>query len=93
MTVDSSDESLAIQRRATQTVIRLSVLALLVFLCFRILSPFINPIIGGLVIAIALQTPHAKLTRAIAGDAQRQSAPAAAASQAIVLLQPPAGDG
>jgi len=67
VTGNSNDETVAIQRRVTQTVIRLSVLALLIFLCFRILSPFINPIIGGLVIAIALQTPHAKLTRAIGG--------------------------
>jgi predicted PurR-regulated permease PerM len=57
----------AYQRRVTTTVIRLAVLALLVFLCFRILSPFINPIIGGLVIAIVLHKPYERLSRAIGG--------------------------
>lgn len=57
----------AFETRFTQTVIRLALLALLVFLCLRVLQPFINPIIGGIVIAIALHTPHDKLTTALRG--------------------------
>jgi predicted PurR-regulated permease PerM len=64
---DSSATDRAWQERVTQTVIRLSLLALLVFWCLRIMSPFVNPIIGGVVIAIALQTPYAKLTRVLGG--------------------------
>ncbi len=64
---DTTKEDLAFQRRATQTVIRLSVLALLVVWCLHILTPFINPIIGGAVIAIAVQTPYGKLTSMVGG--------------------------
>lgn len=55
------------EQRFTQTVIRLALLALLIFLCLRVLRPFINPIIGGIVVAIALHTPHEKLTRMLGG--------------------------
>jgi predicted PurR-regulated permease PerM len=54
-------------KRVMQAAVRLSLLALLVFWCLRILGPFINPILGGVVIAIAVQTPYAKLTRALGG--------------------------
>ncbi len=67
MRANTEDEDQAYQRRVTLTVIRLGVLALLVLLCFRVLSPFINPIIGGLVIAIVLQKPHERLTAALGG--------------------------
>jgi len=55
------------EARVTQTVIRLSLLALLAFWCLRIMMPFINPIIGGIVIAIAVQGPYVRLTRALGG--------------------------
>jgi len=54
-------------KRVMQVAVRLSLLALLVFWCLRILGPFINPILGGVVIAIAVQTPYAKLTHALGG--------------------------
>ncbi|MGB8225138.1 MAG: AI-2E family transporter, partial [Polyangiales bacterium] len=62
-----SDSERVFDRRVTQAAIRLSLLALLVFWCLRILGPFINPIVGGVVIAIAVQTPFSKLTRALGG--------------------------
>lgn len=55
------------EQRVTTTVIRLSLLALLAFWCLRIVGPFIDPIIGGIVIAIAVQTPYAKITAAVGG--------------------------
>jgi len=63
----TTEEEKAFQRRITQTVIRLALLALLVVLCLRVLGPFINPIIGGIVIAIALHTPYERLARAAGG--------------------------
>jgi len=54
-------------RRVTQAAVRLSLLALLVFWCLRIVGPFINPIVGGIVIAIAVQTPFSKLAHALGG--------------------------
>jgi predicted PurR-regulated permease PerM len=62
-----SDSERVFDRRVTQAAIRLSLLALLVFWCLKILGPFINPIVGGAVIAIAVQTPFGKLTHALGG--------------------------
>jgi predicted PurR-regulated permease PerM len=62
-----TDDERAFDRRVTQAAIRLSLLALLSFWCLKILAPFLNPIIGGVVIAIAVQTPYAKLTGALGG--------------------------
>ena len=68
MTNDSNlDDDGTFEQRFTQTVIRLALLALLVFLCLRVLQPFINPIIGGVVVAIALHGPYEKLSRALGG--------------------------
>jgi len=78
----STDEDEAFQARFTQTVIRLSLLALLMFLCLRVLQPFINPLIGGVVIAIALHTPYEKLSAALGG---RQTL-AAVILVAVILL-------
>lgn len=61
------EEDRAFDGRVMQAAVRLSLLALLVFWCLRILAPFINPILGGVVIAIAVQTPYAKLCRALGG--------------------------
>jgi predicted PurR-regulated permease PerM len=62
---EPNDEDKQFQSRITLATIRIAVLALLVYLCLQVLQPFINPIIGGLVIAIALQTPYEKLTRVL----------------------------
>ena len=64
---EQSEDEGAFDRRVTQSAVRLSLLALLVFWCLKILSPFLNPIIGGIVIAIAVKTPYAKLTGALGG--------------------------
>jgi len=63
---DTEDDR-GFDRRVMQTAVRLSLLALLVFWCLRILGPFINPILGGVVIAIAVQTPYRKLTGIVGG--------------------------
>ena len=65
--MEMNDDNRAFDRRVTQAAVRLSLLALLVFWCLRILAPFLNPIIGGVVIAISVKTPYAKLTRALGG--------------------------
>jgi predicted PurR-regulated permease PerM len=64
---EPNDDDKRFQSRITLATIRIAVLALLVYLCLQVLQPFINPIIGGIVIAIALQTPYAKLNRVL-GD-------------------------
>ena len=64
---EDTKDDVGFDRRVMQAAVRLSLLALLVFWCLRILGPFINPIVAGVVIAIAVQTPYAKLARALGG--------------------------
>jgi predicted PurR-regulated permease PerM len=66
-TTNDTNDGRDFDKRVMQVAVRLSLLALLVFWCLRILGPFINPILGGIVIAIAVQTPFAKLTRVVGG--------------------------
>jgi predicted PurR-regulated permease PerM len=88
MRPEKSDESRgAFDKNVMQAAIRLSLLALLVFWCLRIVGPFINPILGGVVIAIAVQTPYAKLTRALGGR-PRVAAVALVAIALLVLIIP-----
>jgi len=68
MTSDQDSESSGdFDKRVIRAAVRLSILALLVFWCLRILGPFISPLVGGVIIAIAVQTPYAKLARALGG--------------------------
>ena len=55
------------QARLTKAVVRIALLAFLVVLCLRVLEPFINPIIGGIVIAIAFNKPYEVVTHAVGG--------------------------
>ena len=64
---EEHDDDYDFDKRVMRAAVRLSLLALLVFWCLEILGPFINPILGGVVIAIAVQTPFNKLTRALGG--------------------------
>ncbi|MDH4283340.1 MAG: hypothetical protein OEV36_11850, partial [Myxococcales bacterium] len=84
---DSTEENRAFERRVTQAAVRLSILALLVFWCLKILGPFIDPIVGGVVIAIAVQTPYAKLTRVLGGR-PKLAAGLLVAGALLVLILP-----
>jgi predicted PurR-regulated permease PerM len=77
----------AFDKSVMQAAVRLSLLALLVFWCLEIVGPFINPILGGVVIAIAVQTPYAKLTRALGGR-PRLAAVALVAIALLILIIP-----
>lgn len=66
-TSENDSDNRDFDKRVIQAALRLSLLAVLVFWCLRILGPFINPIVGGIVIAIAVQTPYAKLTQLLGG--------------------------
>ncbi len=84
---EDTGDSRGFDKRVMQTALRLSLLAVLVFWCLRILGPFINPILGGVVIAIAVQTPYAHLTRVLGGR-QRLSAALLVAIALLVLIVP-----
>ncbi|MDH3727498.1 MAG: AI-2E family transporter [Myxococcales bacterium] len=55
------------QRRVLQTAIRLSLLGLLLFVCFRIVQPFLSTMVWGIIIAIATLTPYERLSKALGG--------------------------
>ena len=80
------NEDRAFDRRVMQGAVRLSLLALLVFWCLRILEPFINPILGGIVIAIAVQTPYAKLSKALGGRPKLAAALMVAVSLLVLIV-------
>lgn len=73
-TSKSRDEERAFDARMVRAAVRLSLLALLVYWCLEILSPFLNPILGGVVIAVAVRTPYTKLTRVLGGRAKLAAA-------------------
>jgi predicted PurR-regulated permease PerM len=83
---DTKDDR-GFDRRVMQAAVRLSLLAVLVLWCLKILGPFINPILGGVVIAIAVQTPYAKLTGALGGR-PRLAAALLVAVALLVLIVP-----
>ncbi|MEM7137500.1 MAG: AI-2E family transporter [Myxococcota bacterium] len=61
------EEEREFQRRALQAAIRLSLLALLVYLCFLIVQPFLTTVAWGVIIAIATLTPYKALNRLLGG--------------------------
>ena len=61
------EEERIFQKRALQAAVRLSLLGLLVYFCFRILQPFITTVVWGIIIAIATLTPYKRIDRLIGG--------------------------
>ncbi len=61
------EEERAFQTRTLQAAIRLSLLGLLVYLCFRIVQPFITTVVWGIIIAIATMTPYNRINRLLGG--------------------------
>jgi len=53
--------------RATETAIRIGLLALLVAWCFQIVRPFITPVVWGIIIAVATYPLFRKLKGALGG--------------------------
>ncbi|MBV4358157.1 AI-2E family transporter [Pinibacter aurantiacus] len=53
------------------TIIQLLLVALLISWCFRILSPFINPIAWAAILAVVLYPAHQKLTKKLKGKSTR----------------------
>lgn len=53
--------------RAVEASVRIAVLALLASWCFQVARPFVQPVIWGVIIAVASQPAHVRLTRALGG--------------------------
>jgi predicted PurR-regulated permease PerM len=61
-----SDENVFVARRV-ETAIRISAIALLALLCYRIVSPFIGPIVWGMIIAVAAYPTYLKIEKRLNG--------------------------
>jgi len=73
-------------RRLMLAAVRLSLLAVLVLWCIRILAPFIHPIVGGVVIAISVWTPFTKLARLLGGRPKLAAALMVAVALVVLII-------
>jgi len=64
---DDNSTDRAFQRNAMTSFIQIGVLLLLLISCFKIISPFLNVVIWGLIISVALYPLHLKLAAALGG--------------------------
>jgi predicted PurR-regulated permease PerM len=60
-------EDRAFLKRAIETSIRIGLIALLLILCFQVVRPFIQPIIWGIILAIAIHPAYLRLSRVMGG--------------------------
>lgn len=79
---DHSDEDRAFLNRAIEVSIRVGLVGLLVLWCLMIVRPFIQPVVWGIVIAVAAQPLHQMIARRLGGRA----GPAAGLLVAAALL-------
>lgn len=73
---------------AVEAAIRIGVLLALAFWCFRILQPFVTPVLWGVVLAIALHPTYCRLARALGGDRRRLAAFLLCLLMLVVLVIP-----
>ncbi len=62
-----STEDRAFLRRAVEASIRIGLIALLVIWCFDVVRPFIQPIVWGIILAIAIHPAYLRLARVMGG--------------------------
>jgi len=77
-----SGEDRAVLRRALETSIRIGLVLVLVVWCFLLARPFIQPIVWGIILAVATQPVYARLCRVMGG----RSTLAAAILVVVALL-------
>jgi len=64
---DESSEDHKVTRRAVETSIRIAVIALISYLCFRAFEPFLVPTLWGTMIAVAIYPTHQRLSAVVGG--------------------------
>lgn len=66
-TVNQSLNEKDYQRKAMEIATRLGLVAVLVLWCYQIASPFVDTIVWGIIIAIAVRSYHLRLQKALGG--------------------------
>jgi len=82
-----SAEDRAFLKRTIETSIRIGLIALLLLWCFQIVRPFIQPIVWGIILAIAVQPAYLRLVR-VAGGRERLSATILVVGALMLLIVP-----
>lgn len=80
-------EDRAFLARSTEASIRIGLVALLVFWCFNVVRPFLQPMLWGIILAIAVQPAHLALCRLLGG--RRRLAAAVLVVGSLLLLSVP----
>lgn len=87
MPISNSADDQAFLRRAIDVSIRLGIAALLGFWCFAIVRPFIQPIVWGAVLAVAVYPLYRRLESAL-GDRSRLAASLFVVAALLLLIVP-----
>ena len=82
-----STEDHVFLKRAVEASIRIGLIALLVLLCFEVLRPFIQPILWGIILAIAIHPAYLRLSR-VMGGRERLAAMILVVSSLLLLIVP-----
>jgi len=83
----TSNEDRAFFMRAVETSIRIGLIALLVIWCFQIVRPFIQLILWGIILAIAVHPAYLRLCR-VMGGRERLSAIVLVVGSILLLTVP-----
>lgn len=87
-TTSSVDADRNFQKNTIASFIQIAVLVLLLYWCFRILSPFVNLVMWALIIAVALYPAHLMLTAKLGGR-KKLSATLFVLAGLVILIVPP----
>lgn len=82
-----SSEDRAFHKRALEASIRIGLIALLVIWCFEVVRPFIQPIVWGIILAIAIHPAYLRLGR-VMGGRERLAATILVVGSLLLLIVP-----
>ncbi len=82
-----SSEDRAFHKRALEASIRIGLIALLVIWCFEVVRPFIQPIVWGIILAIAIHPAYLRLGR-VMGGRERLAATSLVVGSLLLLIVP-----
>jgi predicted PurR-regulated permease PerM len=82
----SNEQSPDVTHRAIDLTVRLALIALLTYWCFRIAAPFLLPIVWGVVLAVALFPLYIRLERVLGGRRKLAAALMVVACLAVIVV-------
>jgi predicted PurR-regulated permease PerM len=82
----ANDQSSDLTQKAIDLTVRLALIALLTYWCFRIAAPFLLPILWGVILAVALFPLFARLERVLGGRRKLAAALMVVACLALIVV-------